>query len=105
MVPAPCLPQSAKVTAFMNKMHIVLFFAQLSFYEILGLNWETDLFHSAKLRLSTKINDEYKDCKQLPAVLQSQQGPVGPVRPGQSSRKMIEGPARLYSSLCFRGEH
>ncbi|KAI5118428.1 hypothetical protein M0805_005512 [Coniferiporia weirii] len=45
---------------------------------------------SAKLRLSVKINDEYRDYKQLPAALLSQQGPVGPSRPG-ASRKMIEG--------------
>ena len=60
----------------MNKMHIVLFNAQSSFYEILGLNWETDLFHSVKLRLGTKVNDEHKGCKEFLAVLQSQQGSV-----------------------------
>lgn len=49
---------------------------------------------SAKLRLSVKINDEYRDYKQLPAALLQQQGPVGPARPKQE-RKMIEA-GRMY---------
>lgn len=43
---------------------------------------------SARLRLNVKINDEYGDYKQLPAVLLAQQGAVGPARPKQD-RKMI----------------
>lgn len=44
--------------------------------------------HSTRIRLSVKINDEYRDFKELPAALLSQQGPVGPARPKQE-RKMI----------------
>ncbi|KAG6809439.1 pre-mRNA-splicing factor prp46 [Tricholoma furcatifolium] len=43
---------------------------------------------SARLRLSVKINDEYRDYKELPAALLAQQGPVGPSRP-KEARKMI----------------
>ncbi|KAJ7186982.1 WD40-repeat-containing domain protein [Mycena filopes] len=43
---------------------------------------------SARIRLSVKINDEYRDFKELPAALLSQQGTVGPSRP-QNTRKMI----------------
>ncbi|KAF8907071.1 WD40-repeat-containing domain protein [Gymnopilus junonius] len=43
---------------------------------------------SAKLRLAVKIRDEYRDFKELPPALLSQQGPVGPSRP-PSTRKMI----------------
>jgi pleiotropic regulator 1 len=43
---------------------------------------------STRLRLSVKINDEYRDYKELPAALMSQQGPVGPSRP-KENRKMI----------------
>ncbi|KAH8114267.1 WD40 repeat-like protein [Phellopilus nigrolimitatus] len=57
---------------------------------------------SAKLRLSVKINDEYKDYKQLPPALLSQQGPVGPARPKQE-RKMIEaGPSSDTSRIIAR---
>jgi pleiotropic regulator 1 len=46
--------------------------------------------YSARVRLSTKIHDEYKDFRTLPGVLAAQQAPVGPARPpGQSSRKAI----------------
>jgi len=46
---------------------------------------------SARIRLSVKIRDEYRDYKELPPSLISQQGPVGPSRPGQAgpTRKMI----------------
>ncbi|KAI0338711.1 WD40 repeat-like protein [Trametopsis cervina] len=48
---------------------------------------------SARLRLAVKINDEYKDAKELPAPLLAQQGQVGPARP-KEQRKMIEaGPS------------
>ena len=43
---------------------------------------------SARIRLSVKMNDEYKEVKQLPAPLLAQQGPVGPARP-KEQRKMI----------------
>jgi pleiotropic regulator 1 len=53
-------------------------------------NTQTDRArNSTRIRLSVKINDEYKDCKQLPSALLSQQGPVGPVRPKDAQRKMI----------------
>lgn len=45
--------------------------------------------YSARVRLSVKINDEYKDVKELPAPLLAQQGQVGPARP-KEQRKMIE---------------
>lgn len=47
--------------------------------------------NSARVRLAIKIRDEYRDYKELPAALLSQQGPVGPSRPGQAgpARKMI----------------
>ncbi|THH05323.1 hypothetical protein EW145_g4880 [Phellinidium pouzarii] len=56
---------------------------------------------SAKLRLSVKINDEYKDYRQLPAALLSQQGPVGPSRPG-AARKMIEGTPSETSQIIAK---
>jgi pleiotropic regulator 1 len=43
---------------------------------------------STRLRLAVKINDEYRDYKELPPALMSQQGPVGPSRP-KENRKMI----------------
>jgi pleiotropic regulator 1 len=47
--------------------------------------------YSTRLRLSVKLNDEYKDFKTLPAALLAQQGAVGPAKPGgpQKERKMI----------------
>ena len=45
-------------------------------------------FHSARIRLSVKMNDEFKEVRQLPASLLAQQGPVGPARP-KENRKMI----------------
>ncbi|KAF8217850.1 WD40 repeat-like protein [Mycena galopus ATCC 62051] len=44
---------------------------------------------SARIRLSIKIHDEYRDFKELPPALLSQQGPVGPSRPRDVQRKMI----------------
>lgn len=43
---------------------------------------------STRIRLSVKINDEYRDVKELPAPLLAQQGQVGPARP-KEQRKMI----------------
>lgn len=43
---------------------------------------------STRIRLAVKINDEYKDAKELPAPLLAQQGQVGPARP-KEQRKMI----------------
>ncbi|KIM44133.1 hypothetical protein M413DRAFT_443177 [Hebeloma cylindrosporum] len=43
---------------------------------------------SSRVRLAVKIRDEYRDFKELPPALLSQQGPVGPSRP-LPSRKMI----------------
>ncbi|KZT40059.1 WD40 repeat-like protein [Sistotremastrum suecicum HHB10207 ss-3] len=55
---------------------------------------------STKLRLSVKIQNEYKDFQTLPAALLAQQGAVGPLRPqgpsapGQPQPKLITaGPA------------
>lgn len=50
---------------------------------LLTLSW-----HSTRLRLSVKINDDYRDYKELPSALMSQQGPVGPSRP-KENRKLI----------------
>ena len=50
---------------------------------------------SARVRLAVKINDEYKDAKELPAALLTQQGQVGPTRP-KEQRKMITA-GRTYS--------
>lgn len=43
---------------------------------------------SSRVRLAVKIRDEYRDYKELPPSLLSQQGPVGPSRPAPT-RKMI----------------
>ena len=48
----------------------------------------TEPLCSTRLRLAVKINDEYKDYKVLPSGLLSQQGSVGPARPGDA-RRMI----------------
>lgn len=44
---------------------------------------------SARMRLAVKINDEYRDYKQLPGPLLAKQGLVGPSAPKQPSQKMI----------------
>ena len=44
---------------------------------------------STRIRLSVKINDEFKDYKQLPPALLSQQGPIGPARPKDAQRKLL----------------
>ena len=53
-------------------------------------------FDSAKLRLGVKINDEYKDYKQLPTALVAQQGPVGPARPKQDRKAITAGRSCSY---------
>lgn len=45
------------------------------------------------------MNDEYKEVKQLPGPLLSQQGPVGPARP-KEQRKMITA-GREYALSSF----
>ncbi|THH32731.1 hypothetical protein EUX98_g1441 [Antrodiella citrinella] len=45
---------------------------------------------SARIKLAIKINDEYRDFKELPGALLAQQGHVGPARP-KEQRKMITG--------------
>ncbi|KAG9019823.1 pre-mRNA-splicing factor prp46 [Tulasnella sp. 427] len=60
----------------------------------------------ARMRLSVKIRDEYKDFKELPAALTAQAGPVGPSRPGQ--KLITAGPAdssetsRLIQDVALR---
>lgn len=46
------------------------------------------LLLSTRVRLSVKIRDEYRHCKELPPALVAQQGPIGPARP-RETRKMI----------------
>ncbi|KAI0738144.1 WD40 repeat-like protein [Daedaleopsis nitida] len=48
---------------------------------------------SARIRLSVKMTDEYKEVKQLPASLLSQQGPVGPARPKEQRKMITAGPS------------
>ncbi|KAJ7581130.1 WD40-repeat-containing domain protein [Mycena floridula] len=48
---------------------------------------------SARLRLSVKINDEYRDFKELPPALFSQQGSVGPARPKEQRKMITAGPS------------
>lgn len=45
---------------------------------------------AAKARLASKIKDEYKDAKELPAALLAQQGGVGPARPGQKRKSRAD---------------
>ena len=54
------------------------------------------------MRLAIKINDEYRDYKELPPPLLAQQGPVGPSRPAPDpARKMITSGGTL-PSFSFR---
>jgi pleiotropic regulator 1 len=46
---------------------------------------------SARIRLSVKINDEYKDFKELPPSLLAQQGTVGPARPKGHQKAITAG--------------
>jgi hypothetical protein len=64
---------------------------------MLGLTGGT----SARIRLATKINDEYKDFKVLPAALAAQQGPVGPARPPGQAREAITAGRTSFPFLKF----
>lgn len=58
---------------------------------------------STRIRLSVKINDEYKDFKQLPPALVSQQGSIGPAKPKDAQRKMITaGPTSETSMMIAK---
>ena len=61
-------------------------------------------FLSARIRLSVKIHDEYKDFKELPAALLSQQGPVGPARPKQHQKAITAG-RKSTASSCFKSSN
>ncbi|KAI6127242.1 WD40-repeat-containing domain protein [Pisolithus croceorrhizus] len=54
---------------------------------------------SARLRLSVKINDEYKHYKELPPALLAQQGPVGPARPTPQRKAITAGPSSETSMM------
>ncbi|KIM87888.1 hypothetical protein PILCRDRAFT_814585 [Piloderma croceum F 1598] len=58
---------------------------------------------SARIRLSVKINDEYRDYKELPPSLLAQQGAVGPVRPKGHQKAITAGPtadtSRMIASI------
>lgn len=56
---------------------------------------------SSRVRLAVKIRDEYRDYKELPPSLLSQQGPVGPSRP-VSARKMITAGGELECYCVHR---
>jgi pleiotropic regulator 1 len=60
----------------------------------------TEEISSARIRLSVKINDEYRDFKELPPALLAQQGPIGPARP-KEQRKAITAGRRLLVLLKF----
>jgi hypothetical protein len=54
-------------------------------------------YHSARIRISVKINDEYRDYKELPPSLLAQQGTVGPARPKEHQKAITAG-RRSYNS-------
>ncbi|KAI5891541.1 WD40 repeat-like protein [Schizophyllum commune H4-8] len=54
---------------------------------------------STRIRLSVRINDEFRDFKELPAALISQQGPVGPSRPKEQRKMITAGPADNTSRM------
>jgi len=54
---------------------------------------------STRLRIAVKMRDEYKDYRELPAALMSQQGGVGPSRPKGLSQKMITSGGALSHGL------
>ena len=60
------------------------------------------LYCSSRIKLSVKINDEYKDFRELPSALLAQQGQVGPARP-KEQRKMITA-GRAYLIACCNFE-
>ncbi|EPS96951.1 hypothetical protein FOMPIDRAFT_1166890 [Fomitopsis schrenkii] len=48
---------------------------------------------SARVRLSVKMNDEFRDVRELPASLLAQQGGVGPSRPKEQRKAITAGPS------------
>ncbi|KAG1824814.1 WD40 repeat-like protein [Suillus subaureus] len=54
---------------------------------------------SARIRLSVKINDEYRDFKELPPALLAQQGPIGPTRPKEQRKAITAGPSSDTSRM------
>ncbi|RDX45921.1 WD40 repeat-like protein [Polyporus arcularius HHB13444] len=54
---------------------------------------------SARIRMAVKLNDEYKEVKQLPAALLAQQGPVGPARPKEQRKMITSGPSSEAGAL------
>ncbi|THG95541.1 hypothetical protein EW026_g6139 [Hermanssonia centrifuga] len=58
----------------------------------------------ARVRLSVKISDEYKDARELPASLLAQQGQVGPARP-KEQRKMITAGKYSFASASAGGNN
>ncbi|KAF7986820.1 hypothetical protein HWV62_12644 [Athelia sp. TMB] len=52
---------------------------------------------SARVRISVKIHDEYRDFKELPPSLLAQQGPVGPARPKANQKAITAGPSSEIS--------
>ncbi|KAH7915767.1 WD40-repeat-containing domain protein [Hygrophoropsis aurantiaca] len=54
---------------------------------------------SARIRLSVKINDEYRDFKELPSALLAQQAPVGPARPKEARKAITAGPTSDTSRM------
>ncbi|KAJ8594192.1 WD40 repeat-like protein [Rhizopogon salebrosus TDB-379] len=54
---------------------------------------------SARIRLSVKINDEYRDFKELPPALLAQQGQVGPARPKEQRKAITAGPSSDTSRM------
>ncbi|KAI0795851.1 WD40 repeat-like protein [Abortiporus biennis] len=54
---------------------------------------------SARMRMSIKIYDEYRDFKELPASLLAQQGPVGPARPKEQRKMITAGPTSEAGAL------
>ncbi|EGN97714.1 hypothetical protein SERLA73DRAFT_56935, partial [Serpula lacrymans var. lacrymans S7.3] len=56
---------------------------------------------SARIRLSVKINDEYKHCKELPPALLAQQGPVGPARRSEKRLAITAGREPWFTTSPF----
>ncbi|KAI0668257.1 WD40 repeat-like protein [Trametes maxima] len=54
---------------------------------------------SARIRLSVKMSDEYKEVRELPAPLLAQQGPVGPARPKEQRKAITAGPSSDTSRM------
>lgn len=60
-------------------------------YRALTANALVNDTFSTRIRLSVKINDEYRDYKELPPALLAQQGPVGPARPKEQRKAITAG--------------